>query len=116
VPKPDLPAWPDIILDLDTGELRNPDGVDLGGLRIINVRVFLKVSRPGTKESFRVGLCREFPDKSSQAYIIEPTSVRETDCRDFMASVESELKLAAKLKEAKDRRRREDKEAKSGTK
>ena len=81
-----------------------PDGVAFKDLQIRKVELHLTLTRPDTEESYRVILARKFPDRRIKASIVSEEEDRRPVLRDLLASLESKLKLAAKLREARKRR------------
>jgi hypothetical protein len=94
----------EIFFNIETGELMGPEGVAFKDLQIRRVTLRLTLTRPDTKESYRVILAREFPDRRIKASIVSEEEDRRAVLRDLLASLESKLKLAAKLREARKRR------------
>jgi len=94
----------EIFFNIETGELMGPEGVAFKDLQIRRVQLRLTLTRPDTKESYRVILAREFPDRRIKASIVSEEEERRAVLRDLLASLESKLKLAAKLREARKRR------------
>jgi hypothetical protein len=100
----------EIFFNIETGELMGPEGVPFKDLQIRRVELHLTLTRPD-KEPYLVILAREFPDRRIKASIvrIKASIVSEEEdkravLRDLLASLESKLKLAAKLREARKRR------------
>ena len=93
---------PQIKLDLDTGELQGPEGVDLKGLRILSVMLHLSLTRQGEKKFCQIELSRKFPDKRITVTITCKGKDGQVFCRSFLKSVELKLKLVTKLKEARE--------------
>ena len=96
-----------IFFNIETGELMGPDGIAFKDLQIRMVRLSLTLMRPDTKELYRVILAREFPDRRIKTSIDSEDLDRRAVLRDLLASLESKLKLAAKLREARKRRRQD---------
>ncbi len=90
--------------NIETGELMGSEGLAFKDLQIRMVQLRLTLKRPDTKESYRVVLTREFPDRGIKASIASEEEDRRSVLRDLLASLESKLKLAAKLREARKRR------------
>ncbi len=59
----------EIFFNIETGELMGPDGVAFKDLQIRRVTLRLSLTRPDTKELYRVTLAREFPDRRIKASI-----------------------------------------------
>ncbi len=95
-------------LDLDTGKLSGPDGVDLVGVRIVSVRLRVTLKRPGAADSCQVELGREFSEEQTRVWINREGKDGQEFSRELMSSLESKLKLAMKLGEAKKKARREE--------
>ncbi len=100
----------EIFFNIETGELMGPEGVPFKDLQIPMVELRLTLTRPD-KEPYLVTLAREFPDRRIKASIgrIKALIVSEEEDKravlvDLLASLESKLKLAAKLREARKRR------------
>jgi hypothetical protein len=100
----------EIFVNIETGELMGPEGVAFKDLQIPMVELRLTLTRPD-KEPYLVILAREFPDRRIKASIVRVKALivnEEEDTRavlrDLLASLESKLKLAAKLREARKRR------------
>ena len=100
----------EIFFNIETGELMGPEGVPFKDLQIPMVELRLSLTRPD-KEPYLVTLAREFPDRRIKASIgrIKALIVSEEEDKravllDLLASLESKLKLAAKLREARKRR------------
>jgi hypothetical protein len=98
-----------IRLDLDTGDLRGPDGVDLEGLRILRVKLTFTLMSEAGAEVCKIHVHRKFPDKQLKVSISSRRNDMQASCRDLLASLESKLELASKLRQAKEKRRREGK-------
>jgi hypothetical protein len=94
----------EIFFNIETGELMGPEGVAFKDLQIRRVTLRLTLTRPDTKESYRVILAREFPDGRIEASIVSEEEDRRAVLRDLLASLESKLKLATQLREARKRR------------
>ncbi len=94
----------EIFFNIETGELMGPQGVAFKDLQIRMVRLSLTLSRPVTKELYRVNLAREFPDRRIKTSIGSEDHDRRAVLRDLLASLDSKLKLALKLREARKRR------------
>jgi hypothetical protein len=58
-----LTQLPKIKVDLNTGDLSGPDGVDRKGLRIISVRMTFTLRTEGGLEVWKIDVDRNFPDK-----------------------------------------------------
>jgi hypothetical protein len=82
-----------------------PEGVALKDWRIRRIRLLLTLTPPDTKESYRVILAREFPDRQIKVTLVSEEEDRQAVLHDLLGSLESKLKLASKLKEARKRRR-----------
>jgi hypothetical protein len=93
-----------IFFNIETGELMGPEGVAFKDLQIRMVRLRLTLTRPDTRELYRVILAREFPDRRIKTSIVSEDQDRRAVLRHLLASLESKLKLAAKLREARKRR------------
>jgi hypothetical protein len=100
----------EIFFNIETGELMGPEGVAFKDLQIRRVTLRLTLTRPD-KEPYRVILAREFPDRRIKASIVRIKSSiaseeldRRAVLRDLLASLESKLKLATQLREARKRR------------
>jgi hypothetical protein len=94
-----------IKVDLDTGKLTGPAGVDLEGLRIVSVRLtFTLRSREGV-EVCEVHVDREFPDQRVNVSLRTEREQGPDLCRDLLDSLESKLRLASRLKAARKARR-----------
>ncbi len=98
-----------IKLDLDTGELTGPDGVDLEGLRILRVRLAFTLTSSAGVEVCKVNVDREFPEKQVNVSLRSEQEEGRDLCRDLLNSLESKLKLASRLKDAKKARRPQEK-------
>jgi hypothetical protein len=94
----------EIFFNIETGELMGPEGLAFKDLRVRRVTLRLSLSRPDTKESYRVTLCREFPDRRITTSIASDDQDRRAVLRELLASLESKQRLAAKLREARKRR------------
>jgi hypothetical protein len=83
-----------ITLDLDTGELRGPDGVDMRGLRILDVRLHLALTQQGDgdEEFCQIDLSRKFPEKNITVSITSERRDGQAFCREFLKSLESRLR------------------------
>ncbi len=90
-----------IKVDLDTGELSGPDGVDLKGLRLLCVRLTFTLKNEVGLEVWKIKVDREFSDKRMKLYIGSQRKDWRADCRELLASLESKLKLASRLREVK---------------
>jgi hypothetical protein len=95
----------EIYVNSDNGELMGPEGVALKDWRIRRIRLLLTLTRPDTKECYRVILAREFPDRQIKVTLVSEEEDRQAVLQDLLGSLESKLKLASKLKEAGKRRR-----------
>jgi hypothetical protein len=96
-----LTQLPKIKVDLDTGELSGPDGVDLKGLRLLSVRLTFTLRTEAGLEVWKIDVDRNFPDKRVKLYVYTQQKNARDDCRERLASLESKLKLASRLREAK---------------
>jgi hypothetical protein len=94
----------EIFFNIETGELMGPEGVPFKDLQIRGVWLRLNLTRLDTKESYRVTLARKFPERVIKASIACEQQDKRAVLRDLLASLESKLKLAAKLREARNRR------------
>jgi len=94
----------EIFINIETGELMGPEGVAFKDLQIRRVCLRLTFMRPDTKEFYDVILARKFPERRIKASIVSDREDRRTVLRELLASLESKLKLAAKLSEARKRR------------
>jgi hypothetical protein len=95
-----------VVLDLDTGELTSPEGVDVSGWRITRLQLHVTLTQPGAKESCHINVAREFPGQHIKVSISGRPKDGEDSRRDLLPSLESKLKLASKLSEAKKKARR----------
>jgi hypothetical protein len=99
--KRDRAALRTIKLDPDTGELRVPEGIDLGKFKAFALGFDFQFMDINRKIIYQVNIRRDYNTKGITVAITSGQNDERAICREFMTSLESKLKLAAKLKEAK---------------
>jgi hypothetical protein len=90
-----------IKLDPDTGELSVPEGINLGKFKLGGIGFgfsFMDINDKIICESY---IERDYLTKGIKVAITSARKDGRALCREFMTALESKLKLAAKLKEAK---------------
>jgi hypothetical protein len=107
--------WRKIEVDLDTGELTGPEGVDLKGLEMTSLRLHFTLKRTINDEPCQVELAREYSDKHIKVSISKGGEDGRAFSRDLMASLESKLILASKLREARKKARHGEQREKRGS-
>jgi hypothetical protein len=90
-----------IKLDPDTGDLSPPGAVQLGQLTITEINFSFDFYDSSNRSILHANIMRIYPEKAVRVEVTSKEKDGPAICRDFMASLESKLKLAAKLKEAK---------------
>jgi hypothetical protein len=94
-----------IILDLETGELRGPAGVDLAGLRIHEVEIHVGLTKgDDTEELYDICIRKSFEKKQLTVSISSELKGGRELSRDLLNSLESRVKLASKLREIRKQR------------
>jgi hypothetical protein len=94
---------PTLKLDPDTGELTILKGMDIGvNVSQIMIHFFLKDEK--SKVICEVELVRKYSEKGIKVLLTSPEKDGRAKCREIMTSIESKMKLASRLKEAKKKR------------
>ena len=75
--------------------------MDLKGLRLLCVRLTFTLKNEVGLEVWKIKVDREFSDKRMKLYIGSQRKDGRADCRELLASLESKLKLASRLREVK---------------
>ena len=91
--------------DPDTGRLTPPNGIKLGGFRVLCVGFCFDLKDARRDKLCTVEMSREFSEKGIQVTIHTDAKDGLTFRREFLAALESKVKLARKLKEAREKRR-----------
>jgi hypothetical protein len=92
-------------LDPDTGQITPPTGLNLGGLKILSVGFTFEMKDARRQKLCNVWITREFSEKGIRVTMKTDAQSGLAFCREFMAALESRIKLAAKLKAARENRR-----------
>jgi hypothetical protein len=96
-------------LDPETGELLAPEGVDLKGLKPTSLSLTFRMRSPEQEEPCDIEFRRDYGVEGIRVTISTRRKDGRTFCRDFLTSLDSKIKLALKLREAKKERRRDEK-------
>ena len=92
-------------LDPDTGRLTPANGINLGGFKFLSVGFSFDLNDARGDRLCVVELSREFSKKGIRVAIKQEAQDGPTFRREFMAALESKVKLAEKLKQARKTRR-----------
>lgn len=104
-----------IIVDLDSGELRGPDGFGMKGLRMRSLYVRFSLTKKGVQEICKIELSRNYSSKGITISISSKGMDRQEFFRGFLQSLESRLKLAKRLQDIRRQNPEKRQKGKKGT-
>jgi hypothetical protein len=104
-----------IKLDPDTGGLSPPADIDLRGFEVTAVRFHFTLYNASNERMAYVEAQKRYADPKIRVEIDSPAPGDPALWRDLMEELQSKLRLAARLKEAREARRRKEKPGKPAT-
>jgi hypothetical protein len=95
-------------IDPDSGELSESAGFELVGFRARSIQMFKHLVYDHGEKQIRVEIARHYPSERVEVQITSREKDGPAICRELMASLDSKLRLATKLKDAREKRTREE--------